>query len=135
MALDYATLADLKQYWPGLPVTDEAEAQQKLFEATIEIRGNYPDVDRLIAIPLEDGGMDPGIPRLVACRMVKRSMDVTENAAHVGMESFTVGTGPFSFGGKLSNPDGNVYLSAADKRLLGKSKPRKQAWTIRPGGM
>lgn len=134
MAGDYATLADLKKHWPALPADLEAEATQKLYEASVEIRGNYPDIDQRILIAPADGGMDPGIPRLVATRMVKRSLDVADDAPPSGMESFTVGTGPFQFGGKLSNPDGNIYLTAADKRLLGKSRPRKQAWTIHPGG-
>ena len=134
MAADYATLADLKLHWAKLPAEDEAEATQKLHEASIEIRGNYPDIDARLSIPVEDGGMDPDIAKLVANRMVKRAMDVTEDAPTAGLETFQVGTGPFSMGGKVHNPDGNIYLSAADKRLLGKSRPRKQAWTIHPGG-
>jgi len=134
MASDYATLADLKLHWPDLPAEDEPEATQKLHEASVEARGNYPDIDVRLSIPVEDGGMDPDIPRLVVCRMVKRAMDISEDAPTAGMESIQFGSGPFSMGGKVLNPDGNVYLSAADKRLLGKSRPRRQAWTIHPGG-
>lgn len=134
MAADYASLADLKTHWPKLPAEDEADAEQKLHEASVEIRGNYPDLDQRLSVPVADGGMDPDIPRLVVCRMVKRSMDVSEDAPPPGMESFTVGTGPYQFGGKMSNPDGNIYLTAADKRLLGRSKPKGKAFTIVPGG-
>lgn len=134
MAADYATLADLKLHWSALPAEDEAEATQKLHEASIEVRGNYPDIDARILIPLVDGGMDPDIPKLVVCRMVKRAMDVDENATTAGMESIQFGSGPFSMGGKVHNPDGNVYLSSADKRLLAKSRPVRKAWTIHPGG-
>lgn len=131
---DYADLADLKNHWPGLPDGDTLEATQKLHEASVEVRGNYPDLDRLLTIPVADGGMDPDVPRLVVSRMVKRSMDVSENAPPAGVESFTMGAGPFQFGGKVSNPDGNLYLTAADKRLLGRTRPRGKAWTIHPGG-
>lgn len=134
MAADYATLADLKAHWSALPVEDEADATQKLHEASIEIRGNYPDIDARLSTSVEDGGMDPDIPKLVATRMVKRAMDVSDEAPTAGFESVQFGTGPFSMGGKVHNPDGNVYLSAADKRLLAKSRRRKQAWTIQPGG-
>lgn len=130
MAADYATLADLKKHWSKLPTEDEDDATQKLHEASIEIRGNYPDLDARIA----DKAIDSDIPKLVACRMVKRALDVDEEAPTAGMESFQIGAGPFSMGGKVHNPDGNLYLTAADKRLLGRSRPRKQAWTIRPGG-
>lgn len=130
MAADYATLADLRAHWSGLLAEDETAATQKLHEASVEVRGNYPELDARIL----DGIIDPDIPRLVVCRMVKRAMDVTEDAPTAGMESIQFGSGPFSMGGKVLNPDGNLYLTAADKRLLGKSRPRKQAWTIRPGG-
>jgi hypothetical protein len=134
MAADYATLADLKLHWSDLPAEDEGDASQKLHEASIEVRGNYPDIDSRITVAIEDGGMDPDIPRLVVCRMVKRAMDIDEDAPTAGMESIQFGSGPFSMGGKVHNPDGNVYLTAADKRLLSKSRPRRQAWTIHPGG-
>ena len=134
MAADYATLADLKLHWSELPAEDEADATQKLHEASIEVRGNYPDIDARLSIAVEDGGMDPEIPKLVVNRMVKRAMDVSEETATAGFESVQFGTGPFSMGGKVHNPDGNIYLSAADKRLLAKSRPRGKAWTIHPGG-
>lgn len=135
MAADYATLADLKAHWSALPDEDAEAAKQKLHEASIEVRGNYPDLDQRLASPAAPGGMDPDIPKLVVCRMVKRALDVSEETpAAQGFESFQFGAGPFSMGGKVLNPDGNLYLTAADKRLLGRSRPRKQAWTIHPGG-
>lgn len=130
MAADYATLADLKEHWSKLPAGHEGDATRKLREASIEVRGNYPDLDARIA----DGTIDSDIPMLVACRMVKRAMDVSEDAPTAGMESFQFGAGPFALGGKVHNPDGNIYMSAADKRLLGRSRSRRQAWTIHPGG-
>ena len=132
MAADYATLDDLKAHWPGLPAGDEDEAVQKLHEASVEIRGNYPDVDtRLIS-----GGLAPDIPRLVVCRMVKRAMDspdVDEGmGTPSGVDSTQVSVGPFSRSFKFSNPDGNLFLSAADKKLLGARRNRGKAWTIHP---
>jgi len=134
MASDYSTLADLKAHWAALPADKEADAAQKLHEASVEVRANYPDLDQRLAIAVADGGLDPDIPRLVVNRMVKRALDVSEEAPTAGFESFQFGAGPFAMGGKLRNPDGDVYLTAADKRLLAKSKPRKQAWTIRTSG-
>lgn len=134
MAEDYATVADLQKHWPALPAGDVDLAGQKLHEASIEIRGNYPDLDRRIAVSLAEGGLDPEIPKLVACRMVKRAMDVSSEAPPPGFESFQYGTGPFSMGGKILNPDGNLYLTAADRRLLGKSQPQRKAWSIPVGG-
>ncbi len=130
MAADYATLEDLQEHWSALPAAKEPEAQQKLHEASVEVRALYLDLDgRIVA-----GSIDADVPRLVVCRMVKRALEPKdENAPPSGMESFQFGAGPFSMGGKMANPDGSLYLTAADKRLLAKSK-RRQAWTIHPGG-
>jgi len=130
VAADYATLADLKLHWSALPDEGVEDAAQKLHEASVEVRGNFPDLDARITA----GTMDPDIPRLVVCRMVKRVMDVVTDAPSAGFESIQFGGGPFSMGGKVLNPDGNLYMTAADKRLLGKSRPRRQAWTIHSGG-
>ena len=131
MADPYASLEDLKMHWPDLPSDRETEAAQKLLEASIEVRALYPDLDqRVIA-----GTMDAAIPRLVVCRMVKRAMDVTEDAAPPqGFESFQFGAGPYSMGGKLNNPDGDLYLSKKDRNLLGSGRERAKACTIHPGG-
>lgn len=130
MAADYASLEDLQEHWSALPAAKESEAQQKLHEASVEVRALYPDLDGRITSCL----IDADVPRLVVCRMVKRALEPKdENAPPSGMESFQFGAGPFSMGGKMANPDGSLYLTAADKRLLAKSK-RRQAFTIHPGG-
>lgn len=130
MAADYATLADLMVHWAKLSREDHEEAEQKLHEASIEVRGNFPDLDaRILA-----GRLDADVPRLVVCRMVKRALNVAEDAPPSGFESVQFSTGPFQMGGKINNPDGNIYMSAADKRLLGNSRRQSKAWTIHPGG-
>lgn len=115
-AVPYATVDDLREHWSELPAEKEADAIQKLKEASIEVRALFPDVDgRILA-----GTLDAEVPQLVVCRMVKRALDVADDAdvPTTGMDSVQFGAGPFTFGGKVHNPDGNVYLSAADKRLL-----------------
>lgn len=130
MAADYATLADLEEHWSAIPSDKEVEAQQKLHEASVEVRALYSDLDGRIA----SGFIEADVPRLVVCRMVKRALEPKdENAPPAGMESFQFGAGPFSMGGKMANPDGSLYLTSADKRLLARSK-RPQAWTINTGG-
>lgn len=130
MGAVYATVADLIVHWPKFPVGSEDEAEQKLLEASIEVRSNFPDVDRRLSL----GVLDAEVPRLVVCRMVKRALNVDDAEALPtgGMESVQFGAGPFQFSGKPSNPDGNIYMSAGDKRLL---RPHQdtQAFSIHPG--
>lgn len=121
MAADYASLDDLKEHWADLPAEREPEAAQKLHEASIEVRALYSDLDGRIA----SGSLDPDVPRLVVCRMVKRAMDtvdVPEQTA--GFSQVTFGTGPFSFSGQVRSDDGALFLSGSDKRLLSARRER-----------
>lgn len=134
MAADYATIADLNEHWSKMPADAESDAVQKLHEASIIIRGTYPELDRRLTLPVDSGGIDADIPRLVVCRMVKNALDISEDAPTAGLETFQYAAGPFSVGGKVHNPDGNLYLTAADKRLLAPPRPIRRAFTIQPGG-
>lgn len=134
MAADYATIEDLKEHWSDFPAEAVVDASQKLHEASIIIRGTFPDLDQRLAVPLTAGGIHADIPRLVVCRMVKNAMSVADDAPTAGLETFQYAAGPFSMGGKVHNPDGNLFLTAADKRLLAPPRARRKAFTIQPGG-
>lgn len=118
MATPFATLGDLRLHWSALPVAKEDDAEQKLIEASIEIRAQYPDIDANIAA----GRVDADAVKLVACRMVKRSMDVVEGQENVAQQG--VGTGPFSFQTTFRNTDGALYIGKNDRRLL--APPRRR---------
>ncbi|UUX60170.1 phage Gp19/Gp15/Gp42 family protein [Glutamicibacter halophytocola] len=113
MAEPFATIEDLKKHWPALPPEDEAEATQKLVEASLVIRTKYPGIDQRIA----NGELDKDVVTYVVCRMVRRAMDtpeeVPENATQM---SFTAG--PFSQSATFRNTDGALYLGKSDKELL-----------------
>lgn len=132
MADQYSTFESLKLHWFAMPDTiTEPEATRKLEEAAIEIDGNYPDIEERIAA----GTLKARTVELVSNRMARRALngneDVPENA-----NSMTAQTGPFTGTFTFSNPEGNMYLSKADRRLLDPSRTRKaKAFTIRPGGM
>lgn len=128
MAAPYSTVTDLRAHWPDLPEESEPEATQKITEASIEIRGLYPDLDSRIAA----GDLDPEVPKLVVNRMVKRAMNTATSSGLDGISAVTNSTGPFSQAMTFSNPDGSIYPSAADKRLLRPNRSTRKAWTIQP---
>lgn len=131
MAPPFASVADLRDHWAELPYDREDEAAQKLIEASIEIRALYPDVDaRIVALTL-----DPDVPKLVVCRMVKRAMDNASRGGMDGIGSVQESAGPFAQTLNFTNPDGNLYLSKSDKRLLAAGRPSRKAWTIHPAGV
>lgn len=127
MAMDYASLADLQEHWPELPDVDIPKASQKLFEASVTVRGNYPDLDYRIAT----GVMGSDIPRLVVCQMVKRALEPKDMA---GVDQMQQNAGPFGQTLTFTNPEGNIYLSKNERMLLRGGRVRKRAFTIHPGG-
>lgn len=131
MAAPFAIVADLREHWPKLPVADEDEASQKLAEASIEVRALFPDVDSRITAAT----LDPDVPKLVVCRMVKRAMDNASRGGLDGVGSVQESAGPFAQTLNFTNPDGNLYLSKSDKRLLAAGRPGRKAWTIHPAGV
>jgi len=126
---DYANLSDLKDHWPALRSDQEAEALQKLLEASIEVRTSFPGIDARLA----SGELNEEVPRLVVCRMIKRAMD-TPNDAMAGVGSVTHQGGPFAQTLNFTNPDGNIYLSKSDRNLLSPVEQRR-AFMIHPGGV
>lgn len=130
MSAPYATLVDLRAHWAALPVTREPEATQKLVEASTEIRALYPDLDARITA----AKIDADIPRLVVNRMVKRAMDIPDNQT-AGINQVQNTAGPFGQTLSFTNPDGNVYLSKADKALLGAGRSGRKAFTVYPPGV
>lgn len=131
MAEPFAVLPDLRSHWSKLPAADEDEAAQKLIEASIEVRVLYPDVDSRIS----SGTLDSDVPKLVVCRMVKRAMDNASRGGMDGIGSVQESAGPFAQTLNFTNPDGNLYLSKSDKRLLSAGRPGRKAWTIHPSGV
>ena len=113
MASPFATLDDLKKHWPGLPAEDEEEAEQKLAESSLIIRQSFKTIDARIT----RGELDKDLVKLVACRMVRRALDVPDDVPE-GADQMSFAAGPYSESFHLRNTDGAVYLGKQDLRLL-----------------
>lgn len=115
MAAAFATATDLAARWRPLSTAEQAQAGVLLGDASAILRAECPDVDaRTTALPPT---LDPDIPKMVACAMVKRAMIAGADAEGVTAHQQTAG--PFSQSLTYSNPMGNLYLTKAERRLLG----------------
>lgn len=115
MAVSYASVTDLEARWRPLTDTEKATAEVLLGDASALIRVEVPDlVGRLFADPPT---IDEDVLRLVACAMVKRAMLAGSTADGVSQQSQTAG--PFSQQFTYANPMGNLYLTKAERKLLG----------------
>lgn len=113
MAEPFATQMDLETSWTSITPEQIEDAPQKLVEASLIIRALKPDIDALILAEL----MDPDLPKMVVCGMVKRALKTPDAGEGIGTQQQTAG--PFSQSFTYTNPDGNLYLSKLDKKLLG----------------
>jgi hypothetical protein len=107
MAEPFATHIDVEARWRTLTATEQAVADKLAIDASDMIRERWTDVDARIA---SESIAATSVTRVVA-GMVKRAMD---RPTPEGYETFTQGAGPFSVGGKLANPLGNLFFTAAD---------------------
>lgn len=101
------TADDLRARWPDMPPGADSHAEVLLEDAGVYIRAVAPNWEDL----------DPDAIAIVACRMVKRSMSAGQLID--GASSLSQTAGPFNQQVTFANPNGDLYLTKADKRLLG----------------
>lgn len=122
----FAEVSDLVARWRPLVGDETSTAEVLLADASAMVRAECPDLDgRLAAVPPL---VDAGIPRMVVCAMVKRAMLAS------GLEGVSSGmdvAGPFTQQRSFANPMGNLYLTKAERKLLGCSQ--QKAFTVDMG--
>jgi hypothetical protein len=104
----FATTEDLEKRWHTLTNAEKSKAEVLLDDASQKLRDDYPKQVEA-ASPLT-------LTRIV-CQMVKRAMTVGDEMAGISQHSET--DGPFNDSFTYSNPDGDLYLTKAEKRSLG----------------
>lgn len=125
MGVPYASTADLVARWRPLTASELATATVLLGDASAMIRAEFPDTDERIAADPQT--LDPDVPRMVACAMVKRAMlaGVDSPAA----SSVQQAAGPFSQTTSFVNPTGDLYIATGERRMLRTSV--QKAFTVR----
>lgn len=107
----YATWQDVQARWRTLTVDEQALATTLLEDAAVELDGACPPSDPPTARELS-------VRKIVSVRMVKRAM-LSADAGGAGVTSLQQSGGPYQQTQQFANPLGDLYLTKADKRLLG----------------
>lgn len=110
----YAQTTDLEARWRPLTTEEVTRATTLLLDAAIRIDATCPP-------PAEPTEAELRARLIVSCDMVKRAMASGLGPA-VTQESQT--RGPFTGQRTYANPTGDLYLTKADKKLLGCSVQR-----------
>lgn len=106
----FATYEDLEARWRPLTEQEQARATVLLEDAAAFL-STYVEVD-----PEDTHQAD--LLKMVSCSMVQRSMIATENDAF-GIKQQSITADIYSQSISYANPNGDFYLTSAEKRLLG----------------
>ena len=106
----FATVDDLAARWRKLD-GEESERACVLLEDAAAMLGSLVHVD-------ERDERQASLLAIVSCSMVARAMSAAESSAY-GMDSMSYTMGPFGQTAHFSNPTGDMYVSAGERRMLG----------------
>lgn len=108
----YATVADLEDRWRTLTSDEQSRAGVLLGDAAVRL-------DVLCPPSAPPTAAELAARMIVSCEMVKRAMATPGGVAGIGVTSVQAGAGPFQETQQFANPTGDLYLTKADKSLLG----------------
>lgn len=108
--MSFAKTHDIEKRWRKL-TADEAERAETLLEDATNMLSALVEVD--------EGDEDQAaILKQVCCHMVMRSM-VAGSSDAFGVSELQATMGPFGQTAHFSNPNGDMYLTKLEKKLLG----------------
>lgn len=121
---DFATVADLEARWRPLSDPEKARAAILLADASAQVRVEAPGIDARLTVvaPATVPELDPIIPRRVVADMVRRAMLAAPDQP--ALANYQTTAGPFSQSGTFVNPTGDLYITKAERRLLGIGRQR-----------
>lgn len=117
------TAEDLRARWPDMPPGSDKHADQLLSDAGVLIRASAPRWDKL----------ERQVIIMVSCAIVKRS--IIASVFPDGASSITQTAGPFNQQVSFSNPNGALYLTKAEKKLLGVGAQKAFAYDLMDGSI
>lgn len=106
----FATVDELEARWRELTEDEQAQAEVLLDDAAAMLAA-------LVGVDESDEAQAK-LLGIVSCSMVRRSMTASESDAY-GVSQIDYGMGPFSQAAHFSNPNGDMYLTASERSLLG----------------
>lgn len=106
----YATCADVEARWRTLTADEQDKATVLLEDASVEL-------SRLVRVDISDQQQAAAL-RIVCCNMVIRSM-VASTSDTYGVGELQATMGPFGQTAKFANPNGDLYVTKQERKLLG----------------
>ena len=108
--MPFATYEDIEERWRSLTVDEQTKATALLDDAAVVLSG-------LVNVDSEDAEQAAKL-NVVSVNMVIRSMVAGASDAF-GVDELSATMGPFGRTAHFANPNGDLYLTKLEKRLLG----------------
>ena len=112
----FASLADLEARWHVVDASETVKAQTALDDASTLV------LDELDRAGVSVASIRPTTLTAIVCAMVIRKLTTDDD--HLGVTSSAQTAGSFSETINYSNPMGDLYLTAAEKKRLGLRRQR-----------
>lgn len=106
----FAEVSDLEARWHSLSQTEQQRAEVLLEDASAML-------ETLVDIDVADSAQMK-LLNIVCCNMVIRAMSATE-VDSFGASNMSMTAGPYTQSWTYSNPSGDMYITKAEKRMLG----------------
>ena len=106
----FATFEDVEARWRPLTADEQKRVDELLGDAATILA-------RLVVVDDDDRNQAAAL-KLVSCNMVIRSM-VAASSSAFGVDELRASMGPFDQTAHFANPNGDMYLTKLDKKLLG----------------
>lgn len=113
--LTYATVADLEDRWRTLDAAEKKRAKVLLGDARVRLDAECRPADPPTPAQLASR-------KIVSCEMVKRAMiagGTGDGGDLAGVSALMDVAGPFTQQRSFRNPMGELYITKADRKLLG----------------
>ena len=106
----FATYSDIESRWRTLSADERTKATTLLGDASTILKQR---------VAVVDGDADQAEAlKVVSCGMVIRAMVASASSAF-GVDEMSATMGPFAQTAHYSNPNGDLYLTKSEKRMLG----------------
>lgn len=108
----FATVADIEARWKDLDSTEEARATALLMDASAMLSSQLGDVE------IEEGSTLDYALTAVCANMVIRAMSASASDLY-GVTQSAMTAGPYTQSMSYANPTGDLYITKAEKAMLG----------------
>lgn len=122
----FATAGDLENRWRALSDVEKKRAEILLLDASVKIRTMCAQSG--VEIDASDEAQAHNLMS-ITCEMVKRAMLTPVDVAPT--TNYSQSAGGFSESFRYANPNGDLYLTSGEKKLLGIG--RQRMFSVRGG--